>query len=460
MKPRELVLKVAGFAGGVITVALMTWAAGWTGAQVLATTIFLGFILGTLLFWQFRLGLAMVGVLALLATGVLDVPHLIEFASLDVILFLIGMMIVIAFLEKRRFFEVMVERILRRVDRRAWHLLTAFMVMGAVSAALVDEVTSILFMTAVGLQLTRRFKLDPVPIVIMLVFATNIGSSATVVGNPIGVMIALRAGLTFTDFLRTATPIATGVLLLAIPLSFLAFPGALRSLALALREHRERVPIPIERMSRRDFRISMLVFGVTILGLVFHHPLEAWLGLGRNSLLVGVPLGAGGLAILLEGTGARDLVERKVDWWTLCFFMLLFASAGTLRYTGVTGRIAEGFLALTGGNPTGLLVSVTWGSGILSAFLDNVLAVATVIPVLSDLGQLGHDLGPLWWGLLFGGTLLGNLTLIGSTANIVALGILERDEKIHMSFLRWLRPGLIVAVPTLALATLILWWTG
>jgi len=204
----------------------------------------------------------------------------------------------------------------------------------------------------------------------------------------------------------------------------------------------------------------MLSFGVTILGLVFHHPLEAWLGLGRNSLLVGVPLGAGGLAILLEGTGARDLVERKVDWWTLCFFMLLFASAGTLRYTGVTGRIAEGFLALTGGNPTGLLVSVIWGSGILSAFLDNVLAVATVIPVLSDLGQLGHDLGPLWWGLLFGGTLLGNLTLIGSTANIVALGILERDEKIHMSFLRWLRPGLIVAVPTLALATLILWWTG
>ncbi|MBI2001210.1 MAG: hypothetical protein HYS69_08535, partial [candidate division NC10 bacterium] len=150
-------------------------------------------------------------------------------------------------------------------------------------------------------------------------------------------------------------------------------------------------------------------------------------------------------------------LTRRFKLDPVLIVMLLFASAGTLRYTGVTGRIAEGFLALTGGNPTGLLVSVTWGSGILSAFLDNVLAVATVIPVLSDLGQLGHDLGPLWWGLLFGGTLLGNLTLIGSTANIVALGILERDEKIHMSFLRWLRPGLIVAVPTLALATLVLW---
>ena len=333
MHRSEVVPRAAGLVAGLSAVALLVWAAGWTVDQMLATTIFLWFILGTLLFWRFRLGFAMVGVLALLAGGVLDVPHLIEFASLDVILFLIGMMIVIAFLEKRRFFEVMVERILRRTDRRAWLLLAMFIVMGAVSAALVDEVTSILFMTAVGLQLTRRFKLDPVPTVVMLVFATNIGSSATVVGNPIGVMIALRSGLTFSDFLWTATPIAAAVLTLSIPLSFLAFPGAVRTLAEALREHRERVPVPIERLSRHDLRISLLVFGLTILWLIFHHPLDAWLGLSRNSLLVGVPLGAGGLAILLEGTGARDLVERRVDWWTLSFFMLLFASAGTLRYT-------------------------------------------------------------------------------------------------------------------------------
>jgi Na+/H+ antiporter NhaD/arsenite permease-like protein len=165
---------------------------GWSGPQVLATTVFAGFIIGTLLFWKFRLAFALAGITALLSTGVLDLPHLIEFASLDVILFLVAMMIVIGFMEDRRFFEVLVEKALGYLDRRAWLLLSALMVLAAVSAALVDEVTSILFMSAITLQITRRFRLDPVPFLIMVVFATNIGSSATVVGNPIGVMIALR----------------------------------------------------------------------------------------------------------------------------------------------------------------------------------------------------------------------------------------------------------------------------
>ncbi len=150
-------------------------------------------------------------------------------------------------------------------------------------------------------------------------------------------------------------------------------------------------------------------------------------------------------------------MERRVDWWTLAFFLLLFASAGTLRYVGVTRRIAEGVTALTGGREGWLLVGLTWGGGILSAVMDNVLAMATLIPVLADLQTLGVATGPLWWGLLFGGTFFGNLTMIGSTANIVALGVLERDEKIHVRFEEWLAPGAIVAISTLLLATFLLY---
>ena len=201
---------------------------------------------------------------------------------------------------------------------------------------------------------------------------------------------------------------------------------------------------------------SLLFLG-TVGGLILHAPLEGWLGLPKNTMLLGVSCGGAALALFIQREHARGLVERRVDWWTLTFFLLLFASAGTLRYVGVTRQIAEGMTALTGGREGWMLFGLTWGSGVLSAVMDNVLAVATLIPVLEDLEALGVFIRPLWWGLLFGGTFFGNLTMIGSTANIVALGILERDERVHVRFGQWLAPGIVVAVPTLLLATLALY---
>lgn len=448
--------RASGYVVAVVVAAVGSVLLGFEPLQALAVTIFVGFIAGTLLYWKFRLAFALGGVATLLAAGVLDLPHLIEFAGLDVILFLVGMMTVIGFLEERRFFEVVVETILRGLRPGARSLMVALMVLAALSAALVDEVTSILFIAAVTLQITRRFELNPVPFIIMAVFATNIGSSATVVGNPIGVMIALRARLTFPDFLRWATPIAISGLALAIPLSFVYFRRDMEALGRGIAAG-ESVVIEVEKISPRDLLISTALFTGTILGLILHTRIEAVLGLGKNAMLVGVALLAAGFALLLEGERARELVERRVDWWTLAFFLLLFASAGTLRYVGVTGRIAEGMLALTGSGAGTLLVAITWSSGFLSAFMDNVLAVATFIPIIEDLANIGIGVTYLWWGLLFGGTFMGNLTMIGSTANIVSLGVLERQEGLLIPFGQWLKPGLIVSVPTLALATLLIY---
>jgi Na+/H+ antiporter NhaD/arsenite permease-like protein len=451
-------IRILSYAALVGLVALTTRWLGWSGAQVLAATVFAGFIIGTLLFWKFRLAFALAGITALLAGGVLDIPHLIEFASLDVILFLVAMMIVIGFMEERRFFEVVVEKALGYLDRRAGLLLGALMILAALSAALVDEVTSILFMSAVTLQITRRFRLEPVPFLIMVVFATNIGSSATVVGNPIGVMIALRGGFTFSDFLRWATPIAALGLAAAIPLSFWWFRAEVRMLGQALRSQRPREhAVEVEGIKSADLLLCLLLFLGTVGGLILHHPLESWLGLPKNTMLLGVSCAAAAVALFVQRDGARELVERRVDWWTLTFFLLLFASAGTLRYVGATRQIAEGVMGMTGGREGPLLLGLTWGSAVLSAVMDNVLAVATLIPVLEDLEALGMFTRPLWWGMLFGGTFFGNLTMIGSTANIVALGILERDERIHVRFGQWLAPGAVVAIPTLVLATLALY---
>lgn len=164
-----------------------------------------------------------------------------------------------------------------------------------------------------------------------------------------------------------------------------------------------------------------------------------------------------GISLLLERSRARELVEKRVDWWTLTFFMMLFASVGTLKYAGTTEIIAKALVVWADGNPKMLFVVLTWIIGILTAFMDNVLAVATFIPIVQDIAAGGIDVAPFWWGILFGGTLFGNATMIGSTANVVAIGIIERQKIGHITFTQWIKPGMIISIPTLAIATFLIY---
>lgn len=446
--------KLLSFIGLLAAILATCRATQLTTQQALAVGIFSSFILGTLFYWSFRLAFAFVGMMLLLTFQVIDIPHLIEFANLDIILFLVGMMLVIGFLEERRFFEVVTERLLVAIGKRTHLLLGAMMAFAMLAAALVDEVTSILFMTTLTLHITKRFKLDPFPFLMMVVLATNVGSSATVVGNPIGVLIALRAGLTFVDFLRWATPISLAALLLAIGLCFVVFRRPIAELGQKL-SHSHGQAIEVEKISKKSFRIASILFLVTIAGLVSHHALEHAFHLQKNTLLLGIPFLMGGIALFLEGEKARNLFEKRVDWWTLSFFILLFASVGTLRYVGVTDRIADGLAAAAGQNPLAMLALVMTIAAVLTAVLDNVLVVAAFIPIVADLAATGLNIQPLWWGLLFAGTLGGNATMVGSTANVVAMGMLEREGE-TVRFGRWLGPGLAVTLPTLGLAFVLL----
>lgn len=430
---------------------------GFSRIQVLSISIFFIVIFGTILFWQFRLPFALLGISLLLAFGLLDIHHLIEFAGLDIILFLVGMMILVGYLEENHFFESLVNTLIRYIGPRPLLLVVTLMIVGAISAALVDEVTSILFMTATMIHLTSRFGVNPIPFVIIQVFATNIGSSATVVGNPIGIMIAMRAGLTFQDFLHWASPISLCALLVAIPLSLFYYSKQIHEWRQKIKgfDFRKRDASP--KQNSNQWIICMALFIGTITGLVLHARLEKLLGLQKNVLLIGTAFAAAGISLLLERDRARELVERRVDWWTLSFFMMLFASVGTLKYVGTTEVIAKSLISWVGGNPKILFVVLTWTIGILTGFMDNVLAVATFIPIIQDILKTGIDVTPYWWGILFGGTLFGNLTMIGSTANIVAIGIIERQKIGHITFGEWIKPGTIVSISTLGIATFILY---
>lgn len=432
---------------------------GFTSKQVIASLIFLTILCGTLFYWKFRLAFAFSGIAVLLATKLIDIPHMIEFAGLDIILFLVGMMCVIGFLEENHFFEYLVAKAVDAIGERPYHLIGALMFFSALSAALVDEVTSILFMLSTVFHITKRYKVNPAPFLMMTVFSTNIGSSATAVGNPIGVMIAMRAQLSFADFLRWAAPISVVAFLITLVLCFILFRKDLQELEKKMKADKDPNLHETQHVSytKAGIRLCWILFISTIFCLVRHHELEHWLHLEKNTLLIGTALFFGAVSIFLKADDARNFFNRRVDWWTLTFFLVLFASVGTLKYSGVTEQIAKGMQQLAGGGNVFLLNIFTSAICLLTAFMDNVLAVATFIPILSDIEKSGIYVYPFWWAMLFGGTIYGNATIIGSTANIVAVGMLEKDYGQHIKFMTWLIPGVIVSTAAILAAMALLY---
>ena len=445
---------------GIIVTVAASSLLGLSTTQLAAVAGFSSIFFGAIFFWQSRLTFAFFGVAFLLAAGLTNVQHVVEFAGLDIVLFLIGMMIVVGYLEEKSFFEHLINKLIGLVGMDGRRLMILLLIMAAVSAALIDEVTSVLFMAAAVLSIASRHKLNPVPFLIMVVFATNIGSSATVVGNPVGVIIALRSGLTFIDFLRWAAPISLAVLLMTIILFFIYYAKPIRQLHEALKTHKHEPRIFSEPGSEKKFHrgivVSGTLFACVVIGLVLHVHVEKLLGLEKNTMLLGTALLGGAIALFLSKDEARNIIERKIDWWTLCFFLFLFASVGTLKYQGITGVVAQKIAAVAGNNVPLLMSICIWSSGALTAVMDNVLAVSTFVPIIKDIGAMGIPTFPLWWSILFGSTLLGNLTIIGSTANIVAIGVMEKRKLGTVSFMEWFKVGVAIAIPQLLLAHMLL----
>jgi Na+/H+ antiporter NhaD/arsenite permease-like protein len=425
--------------------------------QTLAATIFLALVIGTLMFWRFRVAIAFIGIVLLLLTRTIDLSHTIEFMALDVILFLVGMMVIVGLLRRSGFFRWLLARALKLSGFRPRLLMVIILFMASFTAALVDEVTSILFMSALVLDLCDYFEVKPVNYIISVVLATNIGSSWTVLGNPIGIMIALRSGLTFEDFIQTALPVGVLALISLMIIVLLWQRSDLRQLrekvATRNREAEEGFIDQWARVEDRAFfRGSAIIFVLVILGLALHYRAELALGLEHNTLLVAIAICGAGIVMLWKRSLARELIMRDVDWWTLVFFMFLFAKAGCLKYVGITDMVSDYMMGLGGGNLLILVPLVLWVSGILSAAMDNVLVVATFVPVMQSLSaQLGTNV--LWWALLFGACYGGNMTMVGSTANIVSLGILEDRKNYHMTLRYWLKIGLWGGAVPMAVAT-------
>ncbi len=449
MAKDKILVKVFILIAIVFTLGIVCRNLGFNSKQSLSVSIFAMSIMGTMFFWEFRLAFAFLGTSILLATKTIDIENLVLSASLEVILFLVGMMVLIALLKESGVFAWIITLILRVRNLNAKRFTFMLSVVSALLACAVDEVTSIIFMVAAVLEICDYFEVNPAPFIIISVLSTNIGSAGTVLGNPIGILIASKAGLTFEDFILKAFPVMILCLSVLIVLILYIFRKDIKNLDNKMKElgANEMLIKLISVPPDRPLKNALFVFGTTLFFIALHHRLEMALGLDQNTILLIVPLVSSGLVMIWKRKSARGYIENGVEWWTLLFFMLLFAQAGTLKYTGTTDLIANSLANATGNNRSLLIGSVVWISAIGSSILDNVVLVAAFIPIIQSFQNV--ELGPLWWALLFGGCLGGNITIIGSTANIIALGILEKERNIKISFLRWLSIGLIVGVVTL-----------
>lgn len=425
---------------------------GLTNQQAIIVGVFLISILGILLFWDLRLGFLFVGSGALFFIHSIDLEQFIQYASLDVIFFLVGMMIVVASMKDSGLFEWLVSAILKTANLGGMGTFATIMALSAVFSGFTGEAASIVVIMAIILELCDLLEINPVPLIISSVLATNIGSAATLFGNPIGIIIALRGKLSFEDFLTHALPISVFLFVIAVFILILWYRSYIKELSSKLQA--KRTEILGKHTIRWDTgkQTSLFIFIAMLIVIVLHKRLEILFGLENNTLLIITPIVFAGFVIFLHRARAINYIENGVGWGSLLFFMFLFVQAGVIQSSGVAQFFASQLMHSTGGQDRLLCGITIFSSGLLSGVLDNTVVVASFVPVVKNLHMTNMTLRPLWWSLLFGACLGGNLTAIGSTANIIAVSMLERQRKIKLDFIEWLKIGVIVTLVTLAVA--------
>jgi Na+/H+ antiporter NhaD/arsenite permease-like protein len=398
-----------------------------------------------------RVKAALGGAGILLAAGVVsfeDAFHSPETGiDWEVILLLLGMMIIVGVLRTTGVFEYVAIAAVKRARGRPFRVLVMLVLITAIASAALDNVTTVLLVAPVTLLVCDRLGLAPVPFLIAEVLASNIGGTATLIGDPPNIIIASRAGLSFNDFLVHLAPIIVVLLAVLIGLCRWMF----RSAFVSDPARAEEVMQLDEREAISDGGLllrSGIVLGLVLLGFVLSPTL------GYAPAVVAL-LGAGVL-VLVSGLPPRDYLA-EVEAPTLVFFAGLFVMVGALIKVGVIDQLAEWATAATGGSvqvATFLLLGV---SALLSAVVDNIPYVATMAPLVQSLSEeTGNPHSVLWWALALGADLGGNATIIGASANVVMLGIAERNGH-RIGFWQFARYGGIVTLATIAVSALYLW---
>lgn len=391
-----------------------------------------------------RTVVALLGAAILLIFKVVDQKYAftkaIDFNTLGL---LIGMMIIVFITKRTGIFEYIAAKQVKFSKGNPILMMILLSIVTAVASAFLDNVTTVLLIIPVVLSITEDLKISPVPFAISIIFASNIGGTATLIGDPPNIMIGSKADLSFMDFVNNLTPAIVIILVVSVIVFAFIFKNSIK----VDQKSKEAVMKIDENKYLTDKKLlikSLAVLTLTIIGFILHDKLKL-----ESSTIA---IAGASLLLLISKVDVAEILE-EVEWTTIFFFIGLFIIVGGLEVTGVIEFLAKGMLKITHQDPllTGLII--LWGSAIFSAFVDNIPFTATMIPLILDMQKLGHfDIMPLWWALSLGACLGGNGTIIGASANVVTSGLLE-EKGYRLSFGEYFKYAFPVMILTIGLST-------
>ncbi|MBI1328345.1 MAG: hypothetical protein GC166_00425 [Alphaproteobacteria bacterium] len=402
---------------------------------------------------------ALLGAGLVVITGILNQEEAVKAIDFNTLGLLAGMMMVVGVSKKSGLFGYVAVRAVQAVRGSPAGALAILTLVTAVFSALLDNVTTVLLIVPVTFVVCGQLKLPIYPFLFTEILASNIGGTSTLVGDPPNILIGSAAGLTFTDFVLNVGPIVVAILFGQMILNHVLWGFWMR----ASREQRDHVmALDAKEMITDPWLLKCSVFviaAVTVAFILAHtlHLEPATIALFGAAVLLALE------SIPHPNHKHAELVTHsfhEVEWITLFFFIGLFVVIGGVEHAGLLQLLADKTVSITAGDPKTTAVAILWGSAVLSAIVDNIPFVATMIPLVKSLAPaLGGEqaLPPLWWALSLGACLGGNGTLVGASANLTVAGLAEKNG-VRFSFMKFTLLAFPMMLASVAMAHIYLLW--
>jgi len=416
--------------------------------ELLAAAIFAGVYLLIVTERLHRTLAALLGAVVVIATGLLTQTEAFsnDVVDFNVIFLLAGMMVIANILAKTGLFQWIAVEAVRLTRGDPYRVLVVASLVTALVSSVLDNVTTVVLIVPITFFITQKLRMSPVPVLISQILASNIGGTATLIGDPPNLIIGSRLGKDFGDFLLNTAPAATVSLVVYLLFARWLFRRELGAKRLSAADIDELVREERRIVDKRMMRSGVIVLLLTIAGFIAARPL----GLQGATIAL-----AGAVVLMIVSRDDVHEILKTVEWSSLFFFIGLFIVVGAVVKTGLIGDLAAQALTLTGGRTDAAALLVLWMSGILSAIVDNIPYTITMVPLVSELGH-SVNVEPLIWALSLGANLGGNATIIGASANVVVSSMAEARGH-PITFGGYLKYGLPATFLTMVVCTIDIW---